>query len=163
MQLVPIGVVHSPFREAADTPIQPCYAAETEGTVEVFPPFADGLKDLAGFERVWLVFWCHRACEPKLTVVPYRDRVPHGLFATRAPARPNPIGLSPVRLLGVQANLLRVAESDILDGTPILDIKPYVSEYDSYPGQRRGWLDLAGKSGERRVADNRFLQATSES
>jgi tRNA-Thr(GGU) m(6)t(6)A37 methyltransferase TsaA len=156
MQLVQIGVVHSPFTCATGTPVQPFCAAGTEGRIEVFDAYLDGLQDLDGFQRIWVLFWCHRASSPKLTVVPYRDTVPHGLFATRAPARPNPIGLSTVRLLGISGNLVRVGELDILDGTPVLDIKPYVSQYDSYPEQRCGWLDGERTTKGVVVADDRF-------
>jgi tRNA-Thr(GGU) m(6)t(6)A37 methyltransferase TsaA len=156
MQLLPIGVVHSAFVSATGTPLQPSFAAGTEGSIEIFDAYRDGLRDLDGFERIWVLFWCHRASRAKLTVVPYRDTVPHGLFATRAPARPNPIGLSAVRLLGISGNLVRVGELDILDGTPVVDIKPYVSHYDSFPAVRCGWLDGERVKKEALVADNRF-------
>jgi tRNA-Thr(GGU) m(6)t(6)A37 methyltransferase TsaA len=156
MKLQPIGVIHSPFQQATGTPLQPFCAQGIEGWVEVFEPFVEGLRDLEGFQRAWLLFWCHRAAEAKLTVIPYRDSVEHGLFATRAPARPNPIGMSAVRVLGISGNILRVGELDMLNGTPVLDIKPYVSQYDSYPDQRCGWLG-EGRSRLRTVAaDDRF-------
>ncbi len=101
MQLKQIGVVHSPFHRAAGTPVQPFCAAGTEGQIEVFDAYLDGLQDLDGFQRIWVLFWCHRARRPKLRVIPYRDTVAHGLFATRAPSRPNPIGLSTVRLFEI--------------------------------------------------------------
>ena len=151
-----IGVVHSPFAEAKGTPIQPFAAGATTGTVEIFPAFAKGLRDLEGFDRIWIVYWCHRAAAAKLTVIPYRDTVSHGVFATRAPSRPNPIGLSSVRLLGIDGRFLRVAQIDILHGTPVLDVKPYVPQYDSYPDQRCGWLDLDDPRRSTRVADDRF-------
>ncbi len=156
MQLTQIGVIRSPFQCATGTPVQPSCAAGTEGHIEVFASYVDGLQSLDGFQRIWVLFWCHRASEPKLTVIPYRDTVAHGLFATRAPARPNPIGLSALRLFSICGNLLHVGELDILNGTPVLDIKPYVSQYDSYPAQRCGWLedDRAAKGVV--VADGRF-------
>ena len=115
LELTPIGRIHSPHREAQGTPIQPRWAAGIEGTVEILPEYAAGLRDLDGFERIWLLFWCDRAREAQLEVVPYRDTQRRGVFATRAPSRPNPIGLSCVRLLGVEGATLRVAELDILD------------------------------------------------
>ena len=121
--------------------------------MEVFEPFIAGLKDLDGFERIWLLYWLDRAPGARMTVVPFRDTVERGLFATRAPCRPNPIGLSPVRLLGVEGGVLRVSELDILDGAPLLDIKPYSPRFDCFPGIRGGWLDGGG---ERMVADDRF-------
>jgi tRNA-Thr(GGU) m(6)t(6)A37 methyltransferase TsaA len=156
MQLTQIGVIHSPFDRATGTPVQPFCAAGAEGQIEVFDPYLDGLQDLDGFQRIWVLFWCHRSRRPKLKVIPYRDTVTHGLFATRAPARPNPIGLSAVRLYEISGNVLHVGELDILDGTPVLDIKPYVSQYDSYPAQRCGWLDGDRARKDVIVADDRF-------
>ena len=156
MQLKQIGVVHSPFDLAAGTPVQPFCAAGTEGHIEVFDSYLDGLQDLDGFQRIWVLFWCHRARRPKLRVIPYRDTVAHGLFATRAPSRPNPIGLSALRLYDISGNVLHVGELDILDGAPVLDIKPYVSQYDSYPAQRCGWLDGGRAREDVIVADDRF-------
>jgi tRNA-Thr(GGU) m(6)t(6)A37 methyltransferase TsaA len=149
-----IGVVRSPFVEQAGTPIQPNVADGVEGTIELDADYAGALADLRGFERIWVLYVFDRAATFQETVVPYRDDRPHGLFATRAPARPNPIGLSSLRLLSVESATLRVADVDILDGTPVLDVKPYVPAFDAFPGVRAGWLD------ERRVraqrADRRF-------
>jgi tRNA-Thr(GGU) m(6)t(6)A37 methyltransferase TsaA len=156
MVIEQIGVIHSPFHCASGTPVQPRYAGGNEGTVEVFEAFGEGLRDLEGFERIWLLFWCHRAAEAQLTVVPYRDERSHGLFATRAPARPNPIGMSAVRLHSVKGRFLQVSEIDILDGTPLLDIKPYVAEYDSYPAVASGWLRTSSSAETTCVADGRF-------
>jgi tRNA (adenine37-N6)-methyltransferase len=154
MQLNPIGIIHTPFQQATGTPIQPSRAANAEGFVELSQCYVDGLKDLEGFDRLWLVYWFDRACAPKMQVVPYRDTVPHGIFATRVPARPNPIGISCVKLLRVEGHILRLAEVDILDGTPLLDIKPYVPHYDNYAVQRCGWLDHVPDVPV--VADSRF-------
>ena len=154
-----IGVVHSPFSQANGTPIQPFAARGARGTVEIFEPFAEGLCDLEGFDRIWMIYWCHRARAAQLMVIPYRDTLPHGVFATRAPSRPNPIGLSSVRLLEIEGRFLRVSEIDVLDGTPVLDLKPYVPQYDSYPHQRCGWLDRDEPLRNTRVADDRFERA----
>ena len=161
MHLTPIGTIRTPFRQATGTPIQPVRAAGTHGTVELFTPIVAGLADLAGFERVWLLYWFDRAREARMRVIPYRDHVERGLFATRAPARPNPIGLSCVRLLGIEAAVLHVAEVDILDGTPLLDIKPYVPHYDDYPVTRCGWIDTVPDIPV--VADDRFERPPEES
>ncbi len=150
----PIGIIHTPFIQPAGTPIQPVYAAYAEGTVEVFKPFAEGLADLEGFERIWLLYWCHCSAAPRMRVIPYRDTQERGLFATRAPARPNPIGLSCVRLLRIEKDVLHVCELDILDGTPLLDIKPYVPAFDSFPDAGSGWL-TEERTG-RTIADDRF-------
>ena len=156
MKLTQIGVVHSRFVKANGTPIQSFCAEGSEGRIEVFDPYLDGLLDLDGFQRIWVLFWCRRSSRPKMTIIPYRDTVEHGLFATRAPARPNPIGLSTVRLFEISCNMLYVGELDILDGSPVLDIKPYVSQYDSYAAQRCGWLDGDHVRKEVVVADDRF-------
>ena len=136
----PIGVIRSPFREPQGTPIQPPAARGVEGRVEVFPEYAAGLLDLEGFSHVILVYHFHRSGPARLSVRPYMDDRTHGVFATRAPARPNPIGLSVVRLLKVEGNVLHVADVDIVDGTPLLDIKPYVPGFDSPRDARIGWL-----------------------
>jgi len=154
MELVEIGRIHTPFPQATGTPVQPSRAGPVEGWIEMNPDYVEGLKDLAGFDRIWLLFWCHRAAPARLTVVPYRDTQERGLFATRAPARPNPIGLSCVRLLKIEGPILRIGEVDILDGTPLLDIKPYVPQYDNYSVQRCGWVDHVPDRPI--VADGRF-------
>lgn len=154
MRVKPMGIVHSPFKKAKGTPIQPVKAKHARGTVTVFEEFEDGLKDLEGFERIWLIYWFHRSARTRLRITPFLDDQERGLFATRAPTRPNPIGMSSVRLLGVEGNVLKVADLDILDGTPLLDIKPYAPAFDCFKVRRSGWLDRAGKN--RRVADSRF-------
>jgi tRNA (adenine37-N6)-methyltransferase len=154
IKLQPIGVIHSQYTRATGTPIQPCRAIQSPGYVTLREEFVDGLADLAGFDRVWLIYFFHRAAAAKMSVVPYRDKVEHGLFATRVPARPNAIGMSCVRLLDISNNILRLAEVDILDGTPLLDIKPYVPGYDNYPVKRCGWLDAVPDGPV--VADDRF-------
>ena len=116
--------------------------------------FADALDDIEGFERVWLIYWMDRVVAFQPRVVPYRDTREHGLFATRSPCRPNPIGLSVVRLLSREAGVLHVADVDMLDGTPLLDIKPYVPEFDAHPSAKAGWFETGGV--DRRVADGRF-------
>jgi len=141
MNVKPIGSIHSPFVEAEGTPIQASMAQGAEGVVHVFPEFVEGLKDLDGFERIWLVYWFHRALPAQLTVTPFMDDHSRGLFATRAPCRPNPIGMSCVRLLRIEGGDLHVADVDVLDGTPLLDIKPYVSAFDRFEVSRTGWLE----------------------
>jgi tRNA-Thr(GGU) m(6)t(6)A37 methyltransferase TsaA len=154
LTLNPIGVIHSPFRDAPGTPIQAVFAEDAKGTVEVLPDYAAGLSDLAGFDRIWLLYWFDRAGQPRVRVVPFRDTAEHGVFASRAPCRPNPIGLSCVRLLSVAGRVLTVAGVDILDGTPLLDIKPYVPEFDAHPQSRAGWLEQPGRPATQ--ADGRF-------
>jgi tRNA-Thr(GGU) m(6)t(6)A37 methyltransferase TsaA len=156
LRLKPIGVVHSPYREPGGTPIQPAFGGGVRGEVEVFEEYADALDDLEGFEHIWLIFWLHRARPHRLKVVPYRDTVERGVFATRAPSRPNPIGLSMVRLIGREGNRLQIEGLDLLDGTPLLDIKPYIPKIDARAGSRAGWFDKILKA--REVADGRFHQ-----
>jgi tRNA-Thr(GGU) m(6)t(6)A37 methyltransferase TsaA len=122
--------------------------------VLVHKQFRAGLRDLKGFERIWLIFWFHKAGPANLLVTPYRDTQQRGVFATRAPVRPCPIGISAVRLIRVRAGALHVADVDILDGTPLLDIKPYIPESDSYPTSKAGWFDKS--KSRRRLADDRF-------
>ena len=155
MKLKRIGVIHSPFREAAGMPINVRDARGVRGTVVVHKRYAAGLKDLEGFDRIWLIFAFHRARKARLIVTPYMDPTPRGVFSTRAPARPNPIGMSCVRLLKVEKNVLHVAELDILDGTPLLDIKPYQPS-DRFAGVRFGWMDRVWN--RRPAADSRFAR-----
>jgi tRNA-Thr(GGU) m(6)t(6)A37 methyltransferase TsaA len=150
----PIGVIETPFRDPSGTPIQPSHAMGARGRVCIDPQFQPGLEDLEGFERVWLVYWLHKAPAPKLRVTPFLDKRQRGVFATRAPTRPSPIGMSVVRLLAVRGCILDVEDVDIVDGTPLLDIKPYIPEFDCYPNSRAGWLDESDS--RRRVADDRF-------
>jgi tRNA-Thr(GGU) m(6)t(6)A37 methyltransferase TsaA len=136
--LQPIGLIRSRFKDPAGMPIQPVAAADEIGEAEIFEPYADALKDLEGFEYLLLLAHMHRAAE-KLQVVPFLDQVPRGVFATRAPARPNRIGMSIVRLLALEERVLRFAGNDFVDGTPLLDIKPYVPAFDVRATQRIGW------------------------
>lgn len=154
MNLVQIGVIHTPWREVAGMPVQPRGAAGAEGTVEVLPEYADGLRDVDGFDRLWLVYWFHQAGPARLSVRPFLDVVERGLFATRSPCRPNALGLSAVRLVRVEGCTLHVADVDMLDGTPLVDIKPYVPEFDCFDVTRVGWL--AGKKAADTKADERF-------
>lgn len=157
LSLRPIGVIRSPFTEAAGTPIQTVFAADARGCVEIYPEYAEGLRDLAGFERIWLIYLLDRAPAGKLRVVPFRDDIERGIFATRAPCRPNPIGLSCIRVLAVEGGIISIADVDVLDGTPLLDIKPYVPAFDAFPGIRCGWYEKA--SVNRTIADDRFAGA----
>lgn len=154
--LASIGIIRSPFTETTGMPIQPVFAEGTEGTVEVLPQYADGLHDLEGFERVWLIYWLHKAPPGRLRVIPFRDTTERGIFATRAPCHPNAIGLSCVRLLSVAGNILTIGGVDILDETPVLDIKPYVPKFDAFPETRAGWCDQSPPSA-RTHADDRFV------
>ncbi len=137
----PIGIIHSPFKEAIGTPIQPSAARDVKGTVELFPEYSEGLKDLDGFSHIILLYNFHLAKNVSLRVKPFMDEDFHGVFATRSQSRPNPIGISVVRLIRVEENTLHISDVDIIDGTPLLDLKPYVPEFDVRDTIRIGWLE----------------------
>ncbi|MGD2121638.1 MAG: tRNA (N6-threonylcarbamoyladenosine(37)-N6)-methyltransferase TrmO [Gemmatimonadota bacterium] len=154
----PIGTVHSPFKEPLGTPIQPGAARDIDGTVEVFEEFAEGLKDLDGFSHVILIYHFHLSGEPSLEVEPFLDDQAHGVFSTRAPNRPNPVGISVVRLVGTLGNTLQIRDVDIVDGTPLLDIKPYVPEFDGGDVTKKGWLEENLRRLPTRKDDGRFVE-----
>jgi tRNA-Thr(GGU) m(6)t(6)A37 methyltransferase TsaA len=143
IEYTPIGFVRSPFTSTEGMPVQPSRAKGVRGSVEVLPQFTAGLDDLAGFSHVVLLCHFHRSRRYSLKVVPFLDTERRGVFATRAPARPNPIGLSVVRLLEVKESTLSIENVDLIDGTPLLDIKPYVREFDEPTQARFGWLEAA--------------------
>ncbi|MCP4590582.1 MAG: tRNA (N6-threonylcarbamoyladenosine(37)-N6)-methyltransferase TrmO [bacterium] len=152
----PIGIIHSPFKQSAGTPIQSVLAPQAEGTVEVFEEFAEGLGDVDAFSHLHLLYAFDRARTPTLTCVPFLDDKPRGVFATRAPARPNGLGLSIVRLVRREGSRLRVRELDILDGTPLLDIKPFVPRFDARPEATSGWVPSTLPDSVGGGADDRF-------
>ena len=152
----PIGTVHTRYRDIAGMPIQPAGARGEKGTIAIRPEFCDGLRDLAGFERIILIYAFHRCTEHRLAVVPFLDTVPRGIFATRSPKRPNGIGLSVVRLTGTEGCTLHIEDADILDGTPLLDIKPYVPEFDAYSVSGCGWLEKVAAGAGTARSDDRF-------
>jgi len=137
----PIGVIHSAHTEPEKTPIQPVYSEGCEGRAEVFPEFAAGLRDVEGFSHIYLVYHMHKTGPARLTVKPFLQDVERGVFATRAPCRPNPIGLSVVKLLRREGYILYLDAVDVLDGTPLLDIKPYTARFDCIQTTRNGWQD----------------------
>ena len=141
MQYSPIGVIRSEHVETDKTPIQPVYAKECKGRAEILPEFVEGLRDLEGFSHLYLIYHFHRAPPAKLKVKPFLQDIERGLFATRAPCRPNPIGLSVVRLVKIEGTTLHLEDVDILDGTPLLDIKPYTTKFDCIVTTRNGWQD----------------------
>jgi tRNA-Thr(GGU) m(6)t(6)A37 methyltransferase TsaA len=151
-----IGVIRSPFREIGGMPIQPSGASSAQGRVEVHPNYAAGLSDLDGFSHIILLYHFHRVRDSALTVTPFMDSQPRGIFSTRAPKRPNPIGISVVKLLRVEETVLHIENVDILDGTPLLDIKPYVPQFDQYPAESTGWLEQAKDSVQGKRSDHRF-------
>jgi tRNA-Thr(GGU) m(6)t(6)A37 methyltransferase TsaA len=157
ISLHPIGIISTPFHESKGTPIQPKAAEGAPGTVKLFPEFCQGLQDLDGFSHIFLIYHFHHCQGFSLLVKPFLDEVKRGVFATRAPARPNPIGLSVVRLDGIEGDTLHIRDVDMLDGTPLLDIKPFVPDFDNRDQVRIGWL--TGNLNKLKAArdDGRFL------
>lgn len=137
----PIGVIHSDHRIAEETPIQPVYAKGCKGQAVIYPEFAEGLADLEGFSHIYLIYHFHQAEDAKLLVKPFLQDEVHGVFSTRSPRRPNPIGLSIVELVSREGNVLQLDGLDMLDGTPLLDIKPFTTRFDRIETIRNGWQE----------------------
>ena len=152
----PIGKIHTPFAELEGMPIQPTGAIGVNGTVEVFDEFRAGLKDLDGFSHVILLYVFHRSEGYNLQIIPFMDNSSRGVFATRAPKRPNPIGISVVQLHRIENRILHVCNIDILDGTPLLDIKPYVPQFDRPQKVRTGWIAKSKDKVSTKKSDDRF-------
>jgi tRNA-Thr(GGU) m(6)t(6)A37 methyltransferase TsaA len=142
ISVTPVGIVYSPFAGPEGMPIQAALS-ETVGTLEIYAEYVDGLRDITAFDYLILLYHFHLTNKESLRVTPFLDNEPRGVFATRAPTRPNRIGLSVVRLLGVNGNVLDIGNVDMVSGTPVIDIKPYVPAFDSRTGCRVGWF--AGK------------------
>ena len=153
----PIGIIHSPFKEAKGVPIQPSAAKGIEGKVEIFPEYTEGLEDIGNFSHIFLIYHLHLSRKYSLKVRPYMDDKERGVFATRAPSRPNPIGISVVELLEVDGNMLHIKNVDIVDGTPLLDIKPYVPEFDIHNVKKIGWLEKNVHKLPETKDDGRFI------
>jgi tRNA-Thr(GGU) m(6)t(6)A37 methyltransferase TsaA len=156
MQIKSIGVIHSPFDNIAEMPIQPSGAQGVAGRIEIDAELVEGLKDLEGFSHIIVLYQFHRVGKVELTVTPFLDATAHGVFSTRAPTRPNPIGLSILELRSINSNILEVNNIDILDGTPLLDIKPYVPEFDQPDNVRTGWLQKSPNESQTMRSDERF-------
>ena len=153
----PIGVIHSPHKDPKGTPIQPTAAEGIQGWIDVFQEFTEGLKGLNGFSHVILLYHFDRVQKIKLKVKPFLDDKLRGIFATRAPVRPNPIGLSILRLVDIEGNRITIEDVDILDGTPLLDIKPYVDKFDVRASEKQGWLDINVGRLPGKMDDGRFV------
>jgi tRNA-Thr(GGU) m(6)t(6)A37 methyltransferase TsaA len=151
-----IGIIKTPFKTVEGMPIQPAGAKSIRGSIDMKPEYSEGLKDLDGFSHLILLYHFHRAIKAKLIVTPFMDSQPRGVFSTRAPCRPNSIGLSIVKLIGSEGDTLHIENVDILDGTPLLDIKPYVPEFDHVPVDRMGWLQNAKGAVKDKKSDSRF-------
>lgn len=161
IELTAIGIIHSPYLNPGQAPIQGTEAGEETARVEIWPEYAQGLDDVDGFDCLWVIWFSHLAGPARLKVVPYMDEVPRGVFATRAPSRPNPVGMTCVKLLRREDNILAVSGVDMIEGTPVLDLKPYIPFIDARPGcSRDGWIESRRM---KKPADDRFMRGRSKS
>lgn len=157
MIVEPIGTIHSPYKQLSDMPIQPSGARGTRGVIELNPELVEGITDLEGFSHLILLYHFHQTEKTQLTVTPFLDRDTHGIYATRAPTRPNHLGLSIVQLKKISGHRLELEDVDILDGTPLLDIKPYVPDFDLPHGEIHvGWLSRNATDVKNARSDRRF-------
>jgi tRNA-Thr(GGU) m(6)t(6)A37 methyltransferase TsaA len=151
-----IGKIHTPFKKIKGMPIQSKGSIGIKGTIELKKEFVKGLLDLDKFSHIYLIYHFHKSKDFDLNIIPFLDNKPHGIFATRAPKRPNPIGISVVKLISIKDNILEIENVDLLDGTPLLDIKPYISQFDIHEIEKNGWINSkTGYPNETR-SDNRF-------
>ncbi len=156
LKIHPIGIIRTPFKSSKAVPIQ-SIKSNAQGYIELSEEFCDGLKSLDGFSHIILLYWFHRAKAPKMQMKPYLDTESHGIFAIRAPSRPNPIGISIVKLTRIEGVRLYIEGVDMLDGTPLLDIKPFVPEFDNRPLATSGWLGNSPLAEDHAFeADDRF-------
>lgn len=153
-----IGIIRTPHSSLENMPIQPTGASEILGEVIIFPKLAEGLKDLDGFSHIYLIYHLHQVTQTKLTVIPFMDTTERGVFATRSPVRPARLGLSIVELVAVEGNRLTVRGVDMLDGTPLLDIKPYIHAFDCPVNASSGWMTAAREEVSCKRSDKRFVE-----
>ena len=152
----PIGVIRTPYTSLEDMPIQPGGGKDELGELIIKPHYSAGLADLEGFSHIHLLYFFHRTTVTRMRVIPFLDDKPRGVFATRAPVRPNHIGLSVVELIGIEGRRVKIRNIDIIDGTPLLDIKPYIKAFDGVEECRSGWMEAARLEVEAHRSDNRF-------
>ena len=162
LTIEPIGTIHTPFKDLEGMPIQPSGAKDVSGTVLIDPRYEQGLKDLDGFSHIILLYQFHHSKGYNLLVTPFLDNTKKGLFSTRAPRRPNPIGLSIVRLIKRDQNQLSIKDIDVLDGTPLLDIKPYVPQFDVKEVTASGWLEKTQNNARFMKSDDRFIEESAK-
>jgi len=155
-KIKPIGIIHSPHHSIEDMPIQPKGAYDVEGCIIVNEKYIDGLQDIKGFSHIYLLYSFHDVTRTELLVTPFMDKQTRGVFATRSPLRPNHIGISIVKIKRVEGNKVVVEGVDILDGTPLLDIKPYIAEFDTVKKSTSGWLQASDEEIIKKRSDNRF-------
>ena len=141
IEIHPIGIIHTPHKDILNIPIQPIAAEGIKGWIELSPEYVEGLTDIEGFSHLTLIYHFHKIEGYQLMVIPFMDTKPHGIFSTKAPKRPNAIGVSTVKLLGVEGNIIHIEMVDMLDGTPLIDIKPFFPKYDNRTDAVAGWLE----------------------
>ncbi|MDX2431880.1 MAG: tRNA (N6-threonylcarbamoyladenosine(37)-N6)-methyltransferase TrmO [Bacteroides sp.] len=153
----PIGVIHTPFKEVKNMPIQPLAADGIKGYIELLPEFVPGLKDLEGFSHITLLYRFHKIVGYELEVIPFMDTENRGIFSCKAPKRPNALGISTVKLISIEGNIIHIEQVDMLDGTPLIDIKPFYPMYDNRENVRTGWLEKSGDLAFAKIhSDDRF-------
>lgn len=152
----PIGTINTPFKTKEGMPIQSKGAEGIRGLIVVYDEYLLGLKDLEGFSHIILIYNFHLSKRFNLETIPFLDNKPHGIFATRSPERPNQIGFSVVKLISVENNILVIENADIIDGTPLLDIKPYIPDFDSWKAEKCGWYDTIDFNINHVQSDKRF-------
>jgi len=152
----PIGIIHSDFTDKSGMPIQPSSAIGKKGSIKLLPEYTEGLKDLDGFSHIIVIYHFHKSEGHDLQTIPFLDNKAHGIFAVRAPKRPNSIGLSVLKLIRVEENILHVENIDILDDTPVLDIKPYIPEFDAAENVKIGWVEKSKGKIKGKMSDRRF-------
>jgi tRNA-Thr(GGU) m(6)t(6)A37 methyltransferase TsaA len=148
IKIKPIGIIHTPYKEPKGIPIQGKFKKGARGTIRLFPKYQAGLKDIEGFSHIILIYYFDRSKEERLMGKPFLEDIEHGIFAIRSPHRPNHIGFSIVKLENVKRGVITFSEVDILDGTPLLDIKPYVKHFDSRDKVKNGWIEKHFKTGK---------------
>ncbi len=158
ISITPIGIIETPFDDLKGMPIQPSGADKIQGTIIIDKEYEEGLSDLEGFSHIILLYHFHKSKGYNLMVKPFMDDQQRGLFATRAPRRPNPIGLSIVQLIKIENNKISIQGIDVLNGTPLIDIKPYVPGFDAREVTKLGWLDKNYKKSESLKSDDRFIE-----
>lgn len=156
INIKPIGIIHSPFIKSEGTPIQPRGAIGVKGKIEIFEEYKEGLQDIEGFSHIIIIYYFHKITETSLIVKPYLDDREHGVFAVRSPKRPNKIGFSVVKLIEVQNNFLLIENVDILNETPVIDIKPYIPDFDIFAVDKIGWLNNKSQNCKNTRDDGRF-------
>ena len=160
IKMTQIATIKSPFCNLVNMPVQPCGAKDTYATIEFKKEYQEGLKDLDGFSHAYLIYYFHKVKQPKLKVVPFNDKTntPRGVFSTRTPLHPNQIGLSVVEIVNIKDNIVTIKGIDILDGTPLLDIKPYIPNFDKVLGEvKSGWMKASFEEVSNKKSDERFI------